>query len=113
MFITKKAISRRAILRGAGAALALPLLDAMLPAGTALSQTAAKPVRRLGFFYLPNGHNPVAGQWTPLKEGADWEMTPQLAPFEPFRNQLFVPYGLRHNQADSWGDGPVTMPAVA
>jgi hypothetical protein len=106
MFIAKKAISRRAILRGAGAALALPLLDAMLPAGTALSQTAAKPVRRLGFFYLPNGHNPVAGQWTPLKEGADWEMTPQLAPFEPFRNQLFVPYGLRHNQADSWGDGP-------
>jgi hypothetical protein len=106
MFITKKAISRRALLRGAGAALALPLLDAMLPAGTALSQTAAKPVRRLGFFYLPNGHNPVAGQWTPLKEGADWEMTPQLAPFEPFRNQLFVPYGLRHNQADSWGDGP-------
>ncbi len=106
MFIAKKAISRRAMLRGAGAALALPLLDAMLPAGTALSQTAAKPVRRLGFFYLPNGHNPVAGQWTPLKEGPDWEMTPQLAPFEPFRNQLFVPYGLRHNQADSWGDGP-------
>jgi Protein of unknown function (DUF1552) len=106
MFISKKAISRRAILRGAGAALALPLLDAMVPATTALSQTPASPVRRLGFFYLPNGHNPVAGQWTPLKEGPDWEMTPQLAPFEPFRNQLFVPYGLRHNQADSWGDGP-------
>jgi Protein of unknown function (DUF1552) len=106
MFITKKAISRRAILRGMGAALALPLLDAMVPAGTALSQTPASPTRRLGFFYLPNGHNPVAGQWTPLKEGPDWEMTPQLAPFEPFRNQLFVPYGLRHNQADSWGDGP-------
>jgi hypothetical protein len=106
MFISKKAISRRAILRGAGAALALPLLDAMLPASTALSQTPARPACRLGFFYLPNGHNPVAGQWTPLKEGADWEITPQLAPFEPFRNQLFVPYGLRHNQADSWGDGP-------
>jgi hypothetical protein len=106
MFISKKAISRRAILRGAGAALALPLLDAMLPASTALSQTPARPACRLGFFYLPNGHNPVAGQWTPLKEGPDWEITPQLAPFEPFRNQLFVPYGLRHNQADSWGDGP-------
>ena len=106
MFITKKAISRRAMLRGMGAALALPLLDAMVPASTALSQTPASPARRLGFFYLPNGQNPVAGQWTPLKEGADWEITPQLAPFEPFRNQLFVPYGLRHNQADSWGDGP-------
>jgi hypothetical protein len=106
MFITKKAISRRAILRGMGAALALPLLDAMVPAGTALAKTAAGPIRRLGFVYLPNGQNPVAGQWTPLKEGPDWEMTPQLAPFEPFRSQLFVPYGLRHNQGDSWGDGP-------
>jgi len=106
MFITKKAISRRAMLRGMGATLALPLLDAMVPASTALAQTPASPTRRLGFVYLPNGHNPVAGQWTPLKEGKDWEMTPQLAPFEPFRDQLFVPYGLRHNQADSWGDGP-------
>ena len=68
MFLTKKAISRRALLQGAGAALALPLLDAMVPAVTALGQTAASPVRRLGFFYLPNGHNPVAGQWTPLKD---------------------------------------------
>src|SRR5215471_20501690 len=109
MFITKKAISRRALLQGMGAALALPLLDAMVPAATALSQTAASPVRRLGSVYLPNGHNPVAGQWTPLKEGAtpyDWDLTPQLAPFEPFKNQLFVPYGLRNNQGDSWGDGP-------
>jgi hypothetical protein len=106
MFITKKAISRRALLRGLGASLALPFLDAMVPASTSLAQTPASPLRRLGFFYLPNGQNPVAGQWTPLKEGPDWEMTPQLAPFEPFRNQLFVPYGLRHNQADSWGDGP-------
>jgi hypothetical protein len=109
MFIMKKAISRRALLQGAGAALALPFLEAMVPASTALSQTAASPVRRLGFVYLPNGHNPVAGQWTPLKEGAtpyDWDLTPQLAPFEPFKNQLFVPYGLRNNQGDSWGDGP-------
>jgi hypothetical protein len=106
MFITKKAISRRAILRGMGAALALPLLDAMVPASTVLAKTAAGPVRRLGFVYLPNGQNPEAGQWTPLKEGKDWEMTPQLAPFEPFRDQLFIPYGLRHNQGDSWGDGP-------
>jgi hypothetical protein len=109
MFITKKAISRRTMLRGIGTAMALPLLDAMVPSLTALAQTPASPVRRLGFFYLPNGQNPVAGQWTPLTEGrvgVDWEITPQLAAFEPFQDQLFIPYGLRHNQADSWGDGP-------
>jgi len=106
MFISKKAISRRALLQGMSAAVALPLLDAMVPAATALGQTAAKPVRRLGFVYLPNGHNPVAGQWTQLSDGPNLEITPQLTPFEPFRDQLFVPYGLRHNQGDSWGDGP-------
>jgi len=105
MFLTKKAISRRVMLRGIGAACALPLLDAMLPAATAMQNTAAAPVRRLGCFYLPNGQNPVAGQWTPLKEGTDFEMTPQLAPFEPFRDQLFIPYGLTHNQGNGWGDG--------
>jgi hypothetical protein len=105
MFLTKKAISRRSMLRGFGAACALPLLDAMVPAATALADTPAAPVRRIGCFYLPNGHNPVAGQWTPLKEGADWEITPQLSAFAQFRDQLFIPYGLTHNQADGWGDG--------
>ena len=105
MFITKKAISRRTILHGMGAALALPLLDAMVPAATALAQTAASPVRRLGFFMLPNGHNPVAGQWAPIKEGTDWDITPSLAPFEPFKDQLVIPFGLRHTMAESAGDG--------
>jgi len=106
MFLTKKAISRRTMLRGLGATVALPLLDAMVPAATAMQNTAAAPVRRMGAFYLPNGHNPVAGQWTPLKEGREnFEITPQLAPFEPFKDQLFVPYGLTHNQANGWGDG--------
>ena len=55
MFISKKHLSRRAVLRGAGAAVALPLLDAMIPAGTALGETAAAPKPKLGFFYLPHG----------------------------------------------------------
>ena len=69
MFITKKRLSRRTLLRGAGAALALPLLDAMVPALTALSQTAAAParLRRLGVFYVPNGMS--MGYWWPEAEG--------------------------------------------
>ena len=108
MFLAKKAISRRALLQGVGAAFALPLLDAMVPAATAMVQTPAAPVRRFGCFYLPNGQNPVDGQWTPLKAGIvgkDWEITPQLAPFEPFQDQLFIPYGLTHAQGNGLGDG--------
>ena len=63
MIVTKKALPRRTFLRGMGATLALPLLDAMVPAATALAATPAKPVRRLGFVYMPMGaHMP---QWTP------------------------------------------------
>jgi len=108
MFLAKKAISRRALLQGAGAALALPLLDAMVPAATAMVRTSAAPVRRMGVFYLPNGANPVDGAWTPTKAGIvgkDWEITPQLAPFEPFQDQLFIPYGLTHAQGNGLGDG--------
>lgn len=108
MFLAKKAISRRALLQGAGAAFALPFLDAMVPAATAMFRTPAAPVRRFGCFYLPNGANPVDGQWTPTKAGTvgkDWEITPQLAPFEPFQDQLFIPYGLTHAQGNGLGDG--------
>ena len=61
MFVTKKHLTRRTVLRGAGTALALPLLDAMIPARTALAQTAAKPTPHLGFIYFPHGavHEPV------------------------------------------------------
>ena len=55
MFITKKHLSRRTLLRGAGAAIALPLLDSMIPARTALAQTAATPKTRLGCIYIPHG----------------------------------------------------------
>ena len=74
MFITKKHIPRRAVLKGAGVALALPFLDAMVPAGTALAQTAAVPKLRTGFFYIPHGaimgntsHGPPLDKWTPSR----------------------------------------------
>ena len=63
MIITKKALPRRALLRGMGASLALPLLDAMLPSMTALAASPAKPVRRLGYVYIPMGAH--IKDWTP------------------------------------------------
>jgi hypothetical protein len=63
MFLTRKHLSRRTVLKGAGAAIALPLLDAMIPAGTALADTAAAPSRRLGFVYFP--HGALQDQWQP------------------------------------------------
>src|SRR5215510_11142934 len=88
MFITRKAIPRRAMLRGLGASLALPLLDAMVPSLTALQKTAAKPVTRFGVMYVPNGM--VMEQWTPVTEGASFELTPTLAPLVPYRDDLLV-----------------------
>jgi uncharacterized protein DUF1552 len=98
MFITKKHLSRRTVLRGMGATLALPLLDAMIPARTALAQTAAKASPHLGFIYFP--HGAIMDQWTPAKEGADFEMTPILKPLEPFRKQLTIISGLGNRAAD-------------
>mgnify|MGYP003353214241 CR=1 FL=1 len=93
MFVLKKAIPRRTFLRGAGAALALPLLDAMVPA---LARAADKPVaQRLGFVYVPNGV--IMDAWTPKSEGAGFEMPITLKPLAPFRDQLQVLSGLAHN----------------
>ena len=75
-----------------GATVALPLLDAMVPAMTALAQTAAKPVTRFGAVYVPNGVIP--SQWFPAVEGADFAFTPTLKPLEPFRDRLLVLSGL-------------------
>ena len=88
MLIFKKAIPRRTMLRGLGATLALPLLDAMVPSLTALQRTAARPVTRFGVMYVPNGM--VMEQWTPVTEGAGFELTPTLAPLGPFRDDLLV-----------------------
>ena len=88
MLIFKKAIPRRTMLRGLGATLALPLLDAMVPSLTALQRSAAKPITRFGVMYVPNGM--VMEQWTPVAEGAGFELTPTLAPLTPFRDDLLV-----------------------
>jgi hypothetical protein len=108
MIITKKALPRRTILRGMGAALALPLLDAMVPALTAAARTAARPVTRYGFFYLPNGvamtHTDV-NYWKPATVGADFEFSPILKPLEAFRDQLTVVSGMHHRSSESLGDG--------
>jgi len=92
MIITKTAISRRAVLRGLGTTLALPLLDAMIPALTAATKTAATPVKRFGVGYVPNGI--IMEQWTPAATGAGFEFTPILKGLEPYRRYVTVVSGL-------------------
>jgi hypothetical protein len=99
MFITKSHLPRRTFLRGVGATLALPLLDAMVPARTLLAKTAASPAPRVGFVYLP--HGAIMDRWTPKAEGADFEFSPILKPLEPFRSHVDVVSGLGHRAADS------------
>ena len=82
---------------GAGAAVALPLLDAMMPAATALAKTAAAPKPRMAFVYFP--HGAVMDKWTPKKEGADFDLPPILAPLAPFQKQLTVISGLENKSA--------------
>ena len=101
MFITKVALPRRTFLRGMGVTLALPLLDAMAPALTAVAATT--PPRRLGFVYVPNGAS--MPHWRPNGDGALGELSPTLLPLEPFKNQMIVPIGLSQKQAESFGDG--------
>src|SRR6266403_5354483 len=95
MFISRKHLSRRTFLKGAGVALGLPFLDAMVPAGTALAQTAAVPKMRTGFFYLPHGaimgntsHGPAADRWTPRGSGADFKLSPILASLDPYKKYV-------------------------
>ncbi len=97
MFITKKHLSRRTFLRGAGVVVGLPLLDAMVPSLTALAQTAAAPKARLGFMYLP--HGAIMEHWTPAAEGTAFELTPILKPLEAFKSQLTIVSGLENKPA--------------
>ncbi|MFO7276070.1 MAG: DUF1552 domain-containing protein [Pseudomonadota bacterium] len=99
MFNTKKFISRRTVLRGAGAAIALPLLDAMIPASTALAKTAAAPKPRMGFIYFP--HGAVMDAWMPKQTGPGFEFSPILKPLEPFRSYVTVVSGLRNKEGES------------
>jgi hypothetical protein len=105
MFLTKKHLSRRTVLKGAGVTLALPLLDAMIPAATALAQTAAAPKLRMGFFYMPHGaimgntsHGPELDRWTPHGSGADFTLSPILKSLEPHKRYV-TSLGNLQNQA--------------
>ncbi len=88
MIVTKTVIPRRTVLRGVGTALALPLLDGMVPALTALTRTAAAPTKRLGVVAVPNGA-PVE-YWQPKTAGADFEWTPSLKALAPVRDRVLV-----------------------
>jgi len=106
-FITKRALPRRTFLRGMGAAVALPMLDAMAPALSAASP--APP--RLGFIYVSNGV--IQNQWSPAATGAGFEFTPILTPLEPLREHLNILSGLAHLQADTFGDGTGDHPRAS
>src|SRR5215831_20542200 len=95
MFITKKHIDRRTVLKAAGMSLGLPFLDAMIPAGTALAQTAAAPKMRAAFFYLPHGaimhntsHGPAMDKWTPSGAGAEFKLSPIMKSLEPYKKYV-------------------------
>jgi hypothetical protein len=104
MFLTKKHLSRRTVLKGAGVTLALPLLDAMIPAATALAQTAGAPKIRMGFFYIPHGailgntsFGPEMDKWTPSGSGANFKLSPILASLEPHKRYVTSFGNLQNN----------------
>jgi hypothetical protein len=105
MFVMKRHLSRRTVLRGAGVSLALPLLDAMIPAATALAQSAAAPKLRVGFFYIPHGaimgntsHGASMDRWTPRGAGAEFALSPILAALEPYKRYV-TSFGNLENRA--------------
>ncbi len=100
MFLSKKHILRRAVLKGAGATIALPLLDAMLPASTAWAKTpAGAPPKRFAFVGFP--HGAIMDRWSPKETGADFNISPILKPLEPFRKHLTIVSGLRNKPAET------------
>src|SRR5580698_10988618 len=107
MFLTKKSLSRRTILRGAGTAVALPLLDAMFPTLVPLAKADSKPRMRFGAVYFPNGA--IMQQLTPATVGTGFEFTPILKPLEPFRDSLLVVTNLtRSHPGSQFGDHAVS-----
>jgi hypothetical protein len=106
MFLTKKHLSRRTALKGAGVSLALPLLDAMIPAATAFAQTAAAPKLRVGFFYIPHGaiqwntsHGQAMDRWNPSGSGASFKLSEILSPLEEFKH-LVTSFSNLENKAN-------------
>ena len=107
MIITKMALSRRELLRAAGAAIALPFLDSMIPAFGGSRALAAGAVRRLGVVYVPNGM--MMPFFTPATEGAGFEFKPILKPLEPFKDSLVVVNNLtRSHPGSQVGDHAVS-----
>src|SRR6266853_153898 len=97
MFITKKHLSRRTFLRGAGVAVALPFLESMVPAQTPLAKTAAAGKTRFASIYVP--HGATMYKWTPATEGKGFEMSESLSPLEKYRDRLSVVSNLCHQSA--------------
>jgi hypothetical protein len=96
-------LSRRAVLRGLGTAIALPWLEAMTPASSGANPNASRP-RRMAFFYVPNGvHMPA---WRPAQEGTSFVLPASLEPLAPFRDHLLVLSGLAQHNSEALGDGP-------
>src|SRR5258708_7364389 len=107
MFISKMSIPRRTFLRGAGVTLALPFLNAMVPALSAMggggAAKAAEPVRRMGALYVPNGVN--IAQWLAKGEGKNFDFSPTLLPLEPVRDYVTILSGLDSDPGESWNGG--------
>jgi hypothetical protein len=100
MHVFKKHVSRRTVLKGVGATIALPLIDAMNPAATAWAQTAAGTTpKRLAFIGFP--HGAIMDKWSPAQTGTNYEMSPILQPLEPLRQHLTIVSGLRNKQGES------------
>ena len=104
MIVTGRHLPRRTFLRGLGAVIALPALDAMTPAFASAATSAASPVTRLAFTYVPNGI--TMADWTPAAEGAGFELPRIMAPLESLRNDVLVLSGLSHKNGMALGDGP-------
>ena len=104
MFITKKHLPRRTFLRGAGVAVALPLLDSMVPAQTPIRKTTAKPVKRFVGIWHPHGAAP--GYWSPLQEGPNFDFSFITKPLEPFRDRVVLVTGLDIPEAMATTDEP-------
>lgn len=98
MYITKMHLSRRTMLRGLGAAIALPLFDSMVPALTALTRTAAAPIKRLGVFYVPNGM--AMWSWFPKTVGPIEELPPTLKSLQAFKDNVLLIGGLGDEAAN-------------
>ncbi len=111
MYITRKALRRRTFLRGMGAAVALPMLDAMVPALSAASTTSTGAPPRLGFIYIANGV--IQKNWNPATTGPGFEFSPTLKPLANVRDSITVLSGLAHQQADTFGDGTGDHPRAS